>query len=209
MKKAILFIFLGLMLLWVTGIILENFFDVDLDKYFNRSSPAAQAEAPAASTAPAVADSSGWTTYKNGDFHFSIDAPFEMKEASSPVTATKSLLVKGQTEGNKFMVQITAFNVPAPDIDLNKAMDTQVKMFKLMDKIMTNLQFSSSPVTFADTPGLLGVGTYQIMGKLDWEIKILKLKKDSTLMDVLVQYQATDENRGMADKVLHSLSFSN
>ena len=209
MKKVILFSFLGLLLLWVTGIVLENFFNVDLDKYFNRSSSATQAAST--STAPAAdGQSSDWKTYQNGDFHFSVSSPYEWKEfqPSSSVTF-KGVSVKSNSPDMKFFAQIHANLLPDPDVDLNKYMDLQIKMFELNDKLMKNFQMATSPVTVADTPGVLGQGSYQIEGKIDQEMKILQTKKGGVLLEVMCQYTPTDEHRAMADKLIHSLGFSN
>jgi hypothetical protein len=211
MKKILLSIVGLLLVLWVTGIILENFFNVDLDKYFNGSPSAPQAAAPppAAETAP-ESPPSDWITYKNDDFHFSAASPYELYETqSSEPTTVKSLKAKGHSPDMKFVVQVTANEMPGIALDLNKAADQEIKMFKLMDKVMTNLQISSSPVTVADTPGVLLKGTYQVMGKIDQEMVILNIKKGTTLLNLMVQYTPTDENKAMADKVLHSLIFTN
>jgi len=215
MKKVFLLLFLGLLLLWVTGIVLENFFNVDLDKYFNRSFPPTQAAvpaaAPAAESAPATdAPPSDWKTYHNDDFHFSITGPYEWKASdSSAPTTFKGIVAKGFSPDLKFVVQVMAHEMPSANIDLNKAADQQVKALQLMDKIMVNLQVTTSPVTVADTPGLLVQGTYQAMGKVDEEMKTFNIAKGTTLLAVMFQYQPNDENRATADKIVHSLSFSN
>ncbi len=217
MKKVIWSIVGGLLALWVTGIVLENFFNVDLDKYFNKSpsAPEAAAPAPAADTAPAAESAasgvpSDWKTYKYDDFHFSVASPFELyQDQSSEPTTLKSLKAKGHSPDMKFVVQVMAREMPDASFDLNKVVDQQVKMFQLMDKIMTNFQASNSPVTVADTPGVLLKGTYQVMGKIDQEMVILNMKKGTNLLNLMVQYTPTDENKASADKVIHSLSFTN
>jgi hypothetical protein len=203
MKKAVLFIVVGLLVLWVTGIILENFFDVDLDKYFNGSPSVTQA-----ATAESVP--SDWKTYKYDDFHFSMASPYELQEyPSSGPASMKALEAKGRSPDMKFMVQVVAREIPDIPLDLNKVVDGQIKVFKLMDKIMANLQISTSPVTVTDAPGILAQGTYQVMGKIDEEIMILEIKKGTTLLSLMVQCPPTDENRPMADEIIHSISFMN
>ncbi len=211
MKKVILFIVGGLLLLWVTGIILENFFNVDLDKYINGSPSAPQAAAPPPAAAPpADGAPSDWKTYNYDDFHFSIASPYELQESpSSGATTLKGMEAKGRSPDMKFILQAAAHEMPDVALDLNKVTDQQIKMFKLMDKIMVNFQASTSPVTVADTPGIQAQGTYQALGKIDEEMMLLNIKKGTTLLNLMVQFSPTDENKAMADKIIHSLSFTN
>ncbi len=108
MKKVLLFLSLGIALLWAAGIVLENVFDVDLEKFFTRDSPATQVAAAPAEASPVPEENySDWKTYKNDDFHFSIRAPFELYETkSSEPTTVKSLTAKGHSDDMKFVVQV-------------------------------------------------------------------------------------------------------
>jgi len=212
MKKAILFFFLALLLLWVTGIVLENFFNVDLDKYFNGGSPAPQAASPAPAPAADVLPAD-WKTYKNDDFHFSITSPYELQESKPSVPVTiKAMLAKGHSPDMKVMIQVDAHEIPNYTPDLNKIMDLQIKMLQIDEKIFQNLQVTTTPVTVADTPGVLAQGTYQstvMTEKIEMGIMLFKIQKGAIFLDLMVLYTQTDENKAMADKIIHSLSFSN
>ncbi len=99
--------------------------------------------------------------------------------------------------------------MPGAGLNLGQVMDQEIKAFKLMDKIFANLQISSGPATVGDTPGILAVGTYQIMGKYDYEMQTLKVMKGTAMIDFLVQYPVTDANKAQAGKIIQSLSFTN
>lgn len=212
MKKALLFLFLGIVFLWIVGIVLENAFDVDLDRYFSGSpaTPKAVAGPAAVSSPSADSDYSNWKTYKNDDFHLSILSPYQFYETTSnEPTTVKSLTARGHSDDMKFIIEVFGYEMPNANLDINHSMEKQIEGLKQMDKLFVNLQMSSSPITVADTPGVLAVGTYQIMGKLNFEMQILKVKKGTALIDVSAQYQSTDDNKAKADKIIRSLSFTN
>jgi hypothetical protein len=53
------------------------------------------------------------------------------------------------------------------------------------------------------------VGTYQPLKKFPWEMKMLKIKKGPNLMDVIIQDEATDENKAEPEKIIQSFRFLN
>jgi hypothetical protein len=220
MKKAVLFIFLGIIGLWVVGIVLVNFFNVDLDKYFNPSESAQQASSPgndmggAANNASGNAPSGGavasdWKTYKNDDFHFSIQFPVDITEIKMPSTpAMKMVSLTGIGADKKFILNGSLMQMSVALPDSLKNLDTEIKVLKQMDKIMTGLDVNSSPATFSGIAGLEAVGTYQMMGKDNWGLRIFKAQKGKAVMNVMLQFPNTDENKATADKILRSLSWS-
>src|SRR5581483_8011460 len=140
MKKVLLIfvsIFGGL---WILGIVLVNVFDLDWDKYFSPSYWFSRALVQ--TTAMMNPD---WTTYKNDDFHFSVDTPCTMKEIKMPDNMKlKNVRLQGMNPLKKVTLNLSAMDMGDPNLDLDKTMDQEVKAFKSMDKIMTNLQISTS-----------------------------------------------------------------
>lgn len=201
MKKIIWSVVLVFLGLWVTGIILENFFNVDLDKYFSCSGPAPQAAEP------------GWKTYTYNDYHFSIDSPIELIKGGEPVTTLKGILLEGKDMDKVFFVHVHAFEYPSPEADLQNLMDKQIKMLQIMrDKSMPNLQMASNPITIDNTPGILAEGTYQsqlTQLQKSFEIKNIMVKKGSVLTEVMLQFESNDGNKVLSDKILHSFHLLN
>ncbi len=159
---------------------------------------------------PTVAPVSvSWTTYSDNDLHFSFDSPITLDVNKPPVgLLVKTVDLQGQNAEGDFNLRVQAQEVKYA-LDLSQEIDKQINALKTMGEALRNLQVATNPVTMGNAPGFLAEGTAHLPGQVPWEMKLLKVQKDSTLLDMLIQYSPTEEGRAAANRVLQSLSFPN
>ena len=203
MNKTWVFILLGLAGIGMVVVLLADIFG---------GSPSPKA-APAAVATPLslptfVPTPVEWKNYRDDDLHFSFECPITLDVYKPPVGIAKTADMQGHSVGGDLYVRVQAQEVKY-EPDLAQELDKQVKTLQSMNETLRNFQATMNPVTIGGAPGLLAEGSAHLPGRTPWEMKLLLIKKDSTLLDMFIQYSPTDEGKATADRVVRSLSFWN
>lgn len=163
--------------------------------------PVPQAAVPTAAPVP-------WQTYQDADLHFSFESPITLQVNKNPVAVAKVVNMEGHNQEGDINLRLDAGETKY-EVDLAQEMDKQVKTLQDMGAVLHNLQTTQGPVTLNGVPGLLAEGTATIPGRTPWGVKLLLVKKDTTLLELLLQFPPDGPGKAMADRVLNSLNFSN
>jgi len=199
-NKTLFSILLGVMGFGIAAIVMFNVFQEE---------PAPKAAPIAVATPLPTATPMPWIAYKDDDLHFSFDSPITL-DVNKPLAAllVKTVDMQGQSVQGDIHIRVQAQEVKY-ELDLNQEMDKQVETLKSMGEALRNLQVTTGPVTIGDAPGLLAEGTAHLPGRTPWEMKLLKIKKGSTVLDMFIQFSPTAEGKAAANRMVQSLSFLN
>lgn len=163
--------------------------------------PVPQAVVPTATPLP-------WQTYSDSDLHFSFESPITLETNKNPVAVAKVVNMEGHNLAGDINLRLDA-GESKYEVDLAQEMDKQVKTLQDMGSVLHNLQMTQGPVTLNGVPGMLAEGTASLPGRIPWGVKLLLIKKDTTLLDLLIQFPPDEAGKAMAARVLNSLNFSN
>jgi hypothetical protein len=192
--------FLSALVLGVLGAVLPGCGD---DKQAAPPTPVPQAAIPAVAATPVP-----WQTYQDSDLHFSFASPITLEVNKPPAAVSKTVEMEGHSLAGDLYLRLNAGEVRY-EVDLAGGLDKQVKTLQDMNQVLHNLQVSKGPVTINGVPGLLAEGTASLPGRTPWGVKLLFIKKDATVLNLLLQFSPNDEGKAVADRVLNSLDFSN
>ncbi len=203
MNKSLFYSLLGLAGAVILGIPLMNRFGGD-------STPKSQvAIATPVSQPTAVITPLEWTTYSDNDLHFSFQSPIKLEVNKPPAGLyAKTVDMEGHSMGGDLYLRVQAVEVTY-DLDLSQEMEKQVNTLKSMGEALRNLQTTTKPMTIGDASGFLAEGSAHLPGRTPWEMKLLKVKRGTTVLDMFIQYSPTGAEIDSANKILQSLSFSN
>jgi hypothetical protein len=203
-SKTLFRVLLGLMGFGIAAIVMVNVFEEEPAPKAAPVVVATPALSPTLAAAPVA-----WLTYKDDDLHFFFESPITLEVNKPPAgLQVKTVDMQGQSVRGDLYIRVQAQETKY-ELDLKSEMDRQVETLKSMGEALRNLQVTTNPVTIWDAPGLLAEGTAHLPGRTPWEMKLLKIKKGSTLLDMFIQFSPEGEGKATANRVLQSLSFSN